>query len=335
MISKSVTIKKVLWIVTAIIATLLLGIIVMNRKQASQEASSSSAYLQINEDGTVVLPLNSIHWMIRDPVTRKNINTENVIIPVEDKVKVIMEIEQNMPEAREYLLMVLKNNEQNEFILDNERCSSYRFQLDKQGEISFNIEVETNQDIDRELMFVFFKNPDYANSVVNSDADLFAVLPFHQALSSRLLLYGDAAKKPEIHYSDEAIVTDYDSRVHEIYLARDLEALRILAVAESGEKVNAIISNRWDYDVDYALGSFLNWQQHAFPDGEMIKYIHVPSHTTKVYELTMPMVDKSTPYQVYLIPNVYMSEEDAVLKQEVLRLADSLRTVIAPVKNDE
>lgn len=313
-------------VLIGLVATLLIFIFVIYiRSNSGKEDLQEIEFPVFNDDGTVTLPLNAVGHGVRDPKTSKTISFKDVISPVQGKVNVVYEIQQNMPEAKEYILLILVDDEQRKFTLNGNELMSYTFTLGRESKLLLNIEIAADEKSDHDMMFVIFQEPNYMET-----DDAMGAVGIRPAYSSRFLLQNVSDKSPDLKYIKGDKTVEYRSDLRDIFITNDVEVLTVHSVSEGGQKMEAVLSNNRDHEIIYAVGSFLDWKQYPFEDGDMVKYIKIPPQSTKVFELTIPDVSRVTPYQVFATPCGYWFDDDVEFDTSLYRLSASIRTIVTP-----
>jgi len=293
----------------------------------SKMSTNDDGVVVFNEDGTVTLPLGAVQFGVHDVETGAVINAGGVLVPLDGRLRVNTGTGQHLDEDTRYVLIVLVNNEQRTFIHEGREYKTYAYTLAAEDEYFFDIEVPIDEDADREVIFVFFQNPDF--NEVPSD-DYLAAAAFKHALSQRYFIGTDTRVPFSPDYWTYGTEIDYAPDIPTMFLTDDAARRHVAAAAIGGETLQLILSNYRDHDIIYALGSFLDWKQYPFSDGDLIKYIHMPAQSTRILDFTVPTVTERAPFQVFIIANGVLTKEIVALHGRDIFIDTCIRVALEP-----
>ncbi|PFA72364.1 hypothetical protein [Bacillus cereus] len=98
--------------------------------------------------------------------------------------------------------------------------------------------------------------------------------------------------------------TSYECPIDNVFISETEELIALMS-AKSGQEFYLTVGNPTDKVMDYALVSFLNWEQVPLINEKVILYVTVNLNEKKIFQLKLPETDKKKNYQVVALPFPY------------------------------
>ncbi|ROR28312.1 hypothetical protein EDD66_105253 [Mobilisporobacter senegalensis] len=257
-----------------------------------------------NSDGTVSLGQGMTSNGFYDSKTKLIIENGSLIKPENGKVMGQVEFQQNVQGKNNYLLIIMVDFVQQKFNVDDVTYDSYAFSL--KGDAKKNIDIELPlKDLNaREFEYIIIREPNITElSITNKDE--WAKLHITRDFYSWRLFLSD--------FDYKSFSLEYDKSYNEMgrnngltmELTKAHNKIMTLPTCKSLENVELVMGNSYNVDMDFALVSFLGWEQTEFEDGSLVKYVKIPSNKSIYLNLKLPKVNSKLPYQIIAFPKPY------------------------------
>jgi hypothetical protein len=275
-----------------------------------------------NDDGSVTLGLGMVANGFHDLDGKIN-DIGSLLKPTNNIIQGQVSYKQNINDKRNYLLIIMIDYLQHEFIVDDTVYSSYPFSLEGNDEIRINVAVENIDAEAHEYSYFIIPEPDI-NVLSIDNSNEWNKLLMTSSINWWRLLLDDSEKIEKVEYN-EAVINLETQNNYGILLSNNHQEAAAMPSCKSMDEVELIMSNTNNYVVDYALIAFLGWEQVPISKTDMTDYISIPSQSTIYMKLKVPNVEENTPYQIFAIPRPFSND---------IRLANppstTLRTIISP-----
>lgn len=316
-----------------------------NAKNASQAAAEEALNLEqataegviFHDDGTLTLPegASSFGFFSTDGHLY-----ENEVAKIENgELSAVVQYQQNYSETRKYLLIMMVDYEQHEFIVDNNICNTYCFSLE--GDTTFKIPFTLcGLDADAsEIEFLIFNEPDYRNLSIEDDLGWTQMHKMSECYAGRLRI----SDTPKQNQQPSIEGNEYEADNDGLFLSESLDKLILMPRAQSGQPVNLILGNPAEENCEFALVAFCGWEQINLSEDSKTVYTTLNPRQTKYYQLDLPTVTENQPYQIvafekpfsenvkYVLPGPYATYRTLVMtnRDDTSALEEKERSVRA------
>lgn len=288
-----------------------------------QDSSNSKDILTYNKDGTVTLGSGMVSNGFYDIMTNKIIDSGSLIKSVNGMIQGKVTFQQNIPEKRNYLLVIMIDYKQHDFMVKHKKYSTYPFTLKGEDKISINVKI-TNIDADEhEFIYFIMSEPDIKKLSIDDGDEWNKLMITGYMYSWRLLISNSVKSIKTIEYDSSYSLIDFKIN-YGVQLTKSYKQAAAMPSCKSGEVVNLILSNTNNYDTEYALIALLKWKQEVI-NGRSTLYVKIPAKSSIYYKIKIPSVEENTPYQIIAIPKPFSADLN-----EVAPPACTLRTMIEP-----
>lgn len=270
-----------------------------------QEEEQNPIYLS---DGTVLYPDGSMDlgegsWAhglynadhdILDPGELLYTNGNKIICSVD--------MAQNIKGNTDYILFIMCDYVQQEFLVDGDSYTSYRFSLQDNSEVSINIELPYSDDM-IELECLIFLNPD----VYELSLEEWAEFDKTSLIFSKRVFIN---RVPE--QLDYTLDTSYNIKESDIniscMLTKSISTYTLMPECQSNDIVQLIYGNTYERDLECVLVAFYNWEQVPIVDNNPYIISKIDSNQNFYYNIRMPENEKDSTYQVVMFYQPFTQE---------------------------
>lgn len=323
---KKILDSKIRFVITIvfIFCIILASIIIyfFNSKKVKVQNSNSDQDFTYNNDGTVTLGSGMLANGFYDINTNKIINSGSLLEPSNGKIQGQVSFKQNISEKRNYLLIIMIDYKQHDFIVNNSVYNTFPFSLKGEDGLRINVEITNIKSDEHEFSYLIIPEPDITKLSIDNSNEWNKLLMTSNIYWWRLLL--NDLNKNNLEYDKSYVKMDSQTNFG-IQLTKSHESVTAMPSCTSMDDVELILSNINNYDMEYVLIAFLNWKQSPFTVNDMMKLIDIPSKSTIYFKLKIPNVKKDTPYQIIAIPKPFSNN----LKSMTPPIS-TLRTVVLP-----
>lgn len=262
-----------------------------------------------NPDGSKTIDEGYISEGFRDSVTDEIIDSGTLLKPIDDKIKGYISFEQNISEKKDYRLIVMIDYIQQDFKANGIEYQSYPFSLEGNESIKIDIELPYPEN-SKEFCYMIVFSPDMTDFFSEGEYVWDNIYEVMQCLSSRFLLSKFDYKEDDYLF-DEAL----SEKTKDIDLICDLiknpDIYKIMPTCNSGENIFLVLGDdSIEYSDTCAVVAFLNWEQVPIKnEEEKYKLVKLKKDKILTYEITVPEVTQSTPYQIFIFPSPFMQDE--------------------------
>jgi len=241
---------------------------------------------------------------------------------VNDTLKNSIYFAQNLPERRDYLLILMVDYIQQDFISNGVEYRTYPFSLEGYESIEIHVELPIQKQAN-EFCYLIVTNPSIQHLSIEDDGGWDKLFETSDCFASRFLLNN----REETYIFDKGYtehnIEDQGTANTDCTLTKDIEGLTVMPMCESGDEVKLVLGNQEMSDA-WAIVSFCNWEQVPITnDNELYKIIKLEKNKFISYSFVMPIVDYATPYQSFSFP---LSKIDTDMQYGIVK--PSFRTII-------
>ncbi|MBE5105987.1 hypothetical protein IGI01_11940 [Bacillus thuringiensis] len=222
---------------------------------------------------------------------------------------------------RKYKILVMNNFRQVQFEANGNEDKSHEFLAKANTTVDTAISNKIDTDT-KEVAYLMIKDPDLLIEKLDLDkaGTVQQVLPLRYSLENETI--------PHYQYESVApLKTSSEDPIDNVFISETEDELIALMSAESGQEVYLTVGNPTDEVMDYALVSFLDWEQVPLINEEVVLYVTVNPNEKKVFQLKLPETDKKKNYQVLAFPFPYKTSFENFESHTV---EGTFRTVIKP-----
>lgn len=268
-----------------------------------QHKPNNESGFTYNDDFTVTLGLGMVAHGFYDTITNKIIDSGSLMKPVNGKINGQVSFQQNINEIRNYLLIILIDYKQYDFIVNDTTYSTYPFSLEGNEELRISVEISNLNSDAHEFTYYIIPEPNITDLSIDNSNEWNKLLMTSNIYSWRLLL-NSLTKNANLSEYDNSYMKMASQTDYGIQLSKTHQEVAVMPTCKSMDDVELIISNPYNSDLEYAVIAFLNWEQIPL-NNDIIKIVKIPSNTNIYYKIKVPTVDKNAPYQIFAIPNPY------------------------------
>lgn len=339
---------KYLFLIVVIIIILFIIITYHNNSNNVTEVHMGEGYIiTINDDGTMSIPLGGEAYKVMDTSTQTIINLDTVYqLDNESTVRNTVSHQIHKEGSFYYELIVMVDYIQTDFYVDGELYFSYPYSLVDEDLILIDVETVIKDPHAKEIHYMIIKYPHYSDTDYDNIPDFRDTL---NAISNPLywrvrLSYDNDQLIDNMVFEENFLTIEEElfirpisllevSDINDKYLGEPLETFvdyngfySETLVGNSNQPANILLYNNHEEASEFIVFQLLNWEQVPFDDGNMYKYFSVPPNTGIHYTLTLPVVDKNTPYHIIAFRNPYRYSIDDL--QDFIEATS--RTIIKP-----
>lgn len=275
-------------IIFSVIILLLISFFTFFREVPNTQSLATNTANRTNHDTYVALGIYDSNDNLID-------NGSNLGIKNNTRLFHTIDIEQNLEKDREYLLIAMIDFKQVSFNIEGKTYNNYKFKVDKSGKIAFNLEIDI-PDKSKELDYIIMKEPDYVPNKENYKDSI----PLQYIMTSRFNLDDFPYT---INYEDN-VTCSYEGPYDDIWISDKKEELSAVYKITKGSQLYMTIGNDRNYDLEFAVVLFSNWNQINIDD-DIIKYFKVNSGEKKTFEFKIPDIESNKIIQSIAFPRPY------------------------------
>ena len=202
-----------------------------------------------NEDGTVTLGPGMVANGFYDILTHKIIDNGSLYKIENGKLYGTVSFRQNIEEKRNYMLIIMIDYIQHDFIVKNKNISSYSFSLQGEDEKLINIEIENLDENNHEFSYFIIPEPDIDNLSINNESEWNKLLMTSNIYWWRLLFNSntiiDKTKFDNSYF-------EMDSQImYGMQLTKKHQKVAAMPKCISMEDTELVLSNINNYDMEY------------------------------------------------------------------------------------
>ena len=248
-----------------------------------------------------------------------NIINSGEVIEIDTGVfEATVSIDQYLEEEREYLLIVLVDFIQQEFEINHQKYKSYKFKLNAKDGTNIPIQVKIPS-FSKELDYIIIKKPNLSLK----ELDVEEIVRLQEILGMRFKINNELSK---IEY-EHNVRTISEGPIDNIFISKNENELQLFTTSSSEESVILSIGNMQETPMDYAVISFLDWQQIKFQDEKLIKFFNVQPKSRQAIPIILPKTESELNFQVIALPSPYKITDNEFSSTEVY---GSPRIVVTP-----
>lgn len=297
---------------------------ISNKEVTVLDDSNNENNFTYNDDGTVTLGSGMVANGFYDNTTNKIIDSGSLFQPVNGVIQGQVSFKQNISEKRNYLLIIMIDYKQKDFIVNDMPYTTFPFSLEGEDSIRINVEITNLSANAHEFSYLIIPEPDITELSI-SDSNEWNKLLMTSSLYGWRLLLNNSKKQIKPTEFDESYIK-IDSQInYGIQLTKKYQEVTAMPSCSSMEDIELILSNTTDYDLEYVLVAFLDWKQTSIGVNDIPKFIKIPPQTNIYFKVTVPYVGKDTPYQIYAIPMPFSND-----LKNIIPPFGTLRTIVTP-----
>ncbi|MCM1253554.1 MAG: hypothetical protein NC321_12085 [Clostridium sp.] len=296
--------KRIILLPVFVLAVIIIMIIIIGSVKGNIQENSISEKIDApiyHADGSVTIPEGCTANGFYSLETNKIIDGGSIIKLSGDTLQGKIGFQQNFPEERNYLLIILIDYVQHDFEIEGENFQSYAFSLEGESEVKFNISVHLTESEGREFDYAVIPQPDEKNLVIDGTYNWSAMLSTREWNIGRFELereYSDIREeqKNEQNYTEFRV----EENISGFELIDSRDDLIVSVERKGGETVELVILNQAleSEDENYVIMGFLNWKQVPI-DGEHMKYYAGVSADTSIsIPVILPDVEETSVFQI-------------------------------------
>lgn len=218
----------------------------------------------------------------------------------------------------------MSSNKQHDFIVNDTTYSTFPFSVEGEDGLRIDVEITNINSDAHEYNYFIISEPDINELSIDGSNELIKLLMTSNFYWWRLLL-SNSTKSINLSEYDESYIKMDSQMNYGIQLTKTHQEIIAMPSCTSMEDVELVLSNTNDYDMEYMLVAFLDWEQIPIDDDDMTKFIKIPSQTNIYLKMKIPYVEKDTPYQIFAIPKPYSND-----LKNAIPPSSTLRTIILP-----
>lgn len=254
-----------------------------------------------NEDGSVTIPEGYTAYGFYSLETDKIIDSGTIIKVPGDILQGRISFQQNFPEEKSYLLIVLIDYIQHEFYVADQHYQSYSFKLKGESEMNMDISVDLAKSEGKEFSFIIVPNPTEKNFLADGEYNWDTMFSSRSLIVSRYGLDRLCFKPNEKQdFSRNYVEFQAPGNISGFELVKSRDSLNAFASGKGGEALELVILNQAQgaEEKDYIVVGFADWEQVPI-DGKYTNcYVTIPSETSISIPITLPVVEKPTIFQI-------------------------------------
>ncbi len=287
--------------------------------QNEKEKIVLSDGMSFNPDGTVTLTDGCFAFGLQNPATYEIINKGELLSINKNGIDAIISFEQNVSQRVEYILIIMIDYIQQDFLVDEQQYRTYPFSLEGYDGIDIKVDLVSPTN-GQELEYMLIALPNEKELSI-ADEDGWDLMFKTQTMFEGRFILDLNDYQEEIHYDQK--YTAIDKHLSNICaLTKNEKTLTAMPSCNGGEQVKLILGTESEEDDTCAVVAFLNWEQVPIQD-DMNKMVKLEHDKLFYYDLTMPKVEEPTPYQVFVFMKPF--DRDSMYWS---RSYASLRTII-------
>ena len=250
----------------------------------------------VNPDGTMNLAFGSYSYGLRDTLGNR-VQNGDILFVENDTISATVSFQQNSPkEKTEYALIVLVDYEKKSFSVGGQTYSEYLFTLASEDSIAIDIELALPNHA-KILTYLIVYEPQLADLTFEKEGqgDFLETSYFY---TTSCFLDEYQYDETEYEFCDD--LNAYSHNRAGIFMTKDLDEMMVMPTCNSCDDVIVQMGNSHNYDTTYIMLAFLDWEQSPI-DGENYKLFKLAANESYYYNLTVPEVKESSPYQIFLL----------------------------------
>jgi VCBS repeat-containing protein len=290
-----VTRKRLIIASSVLGACLVIGItsyviIVINRPVSTEVSSSDTVY----EGGGAILSPGSTSWGYYD-VSGTLLDSSATVTPENDQFQTTLSFQQNNDGTVHYGLLVLKNDRQTNYKVDDTDTRFYRFELTGDEEIRIPITVDVS-DGTYCVTVAVVTEPDVTSDVLpgGSTNDMMVQSLLENIYIDRFYIDGATAPSPKT----VSLTPAKGEKTYGIEVVTDDDHMKEISVVDSGSTMRALYANQNSEACAVTLIAFCDWEQVPLcEDADTITFPFDKGHPG-YYDIQLPKNKAGSCYQV-------------------------------------
>lgn len=274
-----------------------------NQKELENDSQISGVFdgPVYQDDGSVKIPEGYTANGFYDMETNKIIDSGSVIKLSGDTLQGKISFQQNFPVKKEYLLIVLIDYIQHEFVVGEESFQTYSFGLEGESTIELNISVNLTESEGTEFSYMIIPEPGEQNFVVDGEYNWNTISFIREWSIGRFELDRVNINLEEEHkYEQNYTEFQLEGNISGFELVNSRDDLTVSVEEEGGEIIELVMLNQGlvSENENYVILGFLDWQQIPIDGEHMRYYVTVPANSSISIPVILPDVEEKTVFQI-------------------------------------
>lgn len=220
-----------------------------------------------------------------------NLNTKNI--------NHILSIDQKDDILKEYMLIILEDFKQVDFMINDNSYKNYIFKLDKIDSININIKLNLSKD-SKELCYLVLPKP----NIDLKNLELSQKLSLQNIFVSRFRINDSSVN---LNYENN-LSQIKDNLIPEIFISKIENEFISFSEINKNEEFYLTIGNPTTSVLDYAVILLKNWEQDNISDSTLVKYISLEPNSKITEKVLVTDDEKNTITQFIAFPLPYKVE---------------------------
>jgi len=263
-------------------------------KESTIELDNGSVY---HEDGTLTLGQGVCANGFYDE-TNRIVNSGDIIYPTNGKIAGYIGFEQNIPQKNNYLLILMIDFEQQDFVVNGKNYKNYSFSLEGYDGVDIPIELKLDNNEAKEFTYLIVSEPEIKELSFEKEGGWAQLNQTKFTFSGRFLMNDNVYQESLLQLNQSYNTLDKNINIY-CEVTKDLKGFTVLPMSKSRDDVKLAFGTEQDNEKCVII-AFLDWNQIPIIENQLSFIVELQEDKITYYDIILPQVETDSAYQVFM-----------------------------------